>query len=89
MAGRSGASFRGCGKFRWLELSKFDVILSEAKNLSVNWAWIEERFFAALRMTPIIGFFRSLFGLWIESLQARSPAGRSPRHESGSQLPEN
>jgi hypothetical protein len=39
------------------------VILSEAKNLSVNWTWIEERFFASLRMTPKIGFFRSLWSL--------------------------
>jgi hypothetical protein len=36
------------------------VILSEAKYLSVLWTWSEERFFASLRMTPKIGFFRGL-----------------------------
>jgi len=44
------AFLRGCGK-------SMPVILSEAKNLTVRWTSIEERFFASLRMTPKPSFF--------------------------------
>jgi hypothetical protein len=54
-AGSSGADCRDCGQPKF-----FGFIPSEAKNLSVHWAESEERFFASLRMTPEIGFFRSV-----------------------------